>query len=75
MISPSDYKDRSSDSWLVSAAGPILKKEAVCDGYSKAYDFLCKKAGLETIYVTSFEQMHAWNMICIDNAWYHIDEQ
>lgn len=73
VISPSDYKDRSSDSWLVSAAGPILKKEAVCDGYSKAYDFLCKKAGLETIYVTSFEQMHAWNMICIDNAWYHID--
>ena len=73
VISPSDYKDRTSDSWLISAAGPILRKEAICDGYSKAYDFLCKKAGLETIYVTSFEQLHAWNMICIDNTWYHID--
>ncbi len=70
---PSDYKQRSSDSWLISASGPILKKEAVGDGYAKAYDFLCKKAGLQTIYVISFKQMHAWNMICIDNVWYHID--
>lgn len=67
------YMERSEDSWIASADGPILKKEAVCSGYSKAYDFLCKRAGLEIIYVDSSEQMHVWNMICIDNAWYHID--
>ena len=73
VVYPSDYKVRSSDTWLISAEGPILRKEAVCDGYAKAYDFLCKRAGLETIYVMSRKQNHAWNMICVDDAWYHID--
>lgn len=53
--------------------GALVKKEAVCDGYAKAYDFLCKKAGLYTIYVSSWYEMHAWNMIRINNSWYHID--
>ncbi len=57
-----------------SAYTALTKGEARCGGYAQAYDFLCKKAGLETIYVYCWgELMHAWNMIHIDDDWYHID--
>lgn len=51
----------------------LTKNEAVCDGYAKAFDFLCKKAGLESVYVSAKDLSHAWNMIRINGKWYHVD--
>lgn len=56
-----------------TAYAALVRHDAVCDGYAKAFDLLCKRAGLETIYVNTFSMMHAWNMIRLDGAWYHID--
>lgn len=67
-----DYAERLEDG-LNTVHTTLMTNEAVCDGYAKTYDFLCKRAGLETIYVVSNDSSHAWNMICIDNKWYHID--
>lgn len=69
-----DYKSRGEDN-LGTAYTALMTGEAICDGYAKAYDFLCKKAGLETIYVLAdFPNFkHVWNMICVDEKWYHID--
>ena len=63
------------EEYLNSAYTTLIHKKAVCDGYAKAFDFLCKKAGLESIYVTSWEpgRGHAWNMIHMEENWYHVD--
>lgn len=55
--------------------GALINNLAVCDGYAKAYDFLCKKAGLESIYITGERDgwWHAWNMVKIDGKWFHFD--
>ncbi len=67
------YDDITSEAYSTYSA--IIKKKTVCAGYAKGYDFLCKKAGLDVIYVTGFsgEMLHAWNMIRIGGEWYHID--
>lgn len=77
IVYPADYMDRDDD-YLNTAHTALLKREAICDGFAKAYDLLCKKAGLETIYVegdviSSTALGHAWNMICISDKWYYVD--
>ena len=53
----------------------LFEHKAQCIGYSFTYDFLCKRAGLKTIFVTGETILsdHAWNMIYTNNHWYHID--
>lgn len=55
--------------------GPLLYGEALCEGYSKAFQYLCQSAGIECVNVsgTGAGQPHMWNMIKIDGAWFHVD--
>lgn len=43
----------------------------VCAGYAKAFTMLMNGAGVDTITVTSSD--HAWNLININDSWYHMD--
>lgn len=58
-----------------TAYGAIVKGDAVCEGYSKAMSYLCTKMGIENMLVTgtSREQGHMWNLVCLEDKWYHID--
>ena len=67
-----DYEDRGTENFT-SPYDVLTNGEAICDGYSKTYDLLCKKAGLETAYIVSSTEWHAWNMIHIGENWYHVD--
>ncbi len=54
--------------------GCFVNKKAKCGGFSKAFNYLCSKAGIECILVTGdYEGPHMWNMVNIDNEWYHVD--
>ena len=60
------------------AYNAIVEGSAVCDGYAKAYKYLCDLAGLECEYVSSITNNHAWNMVKLDvgglgPAYYYID--
>lgn len=46
---------------------------AVCSGYALAYQDLLLRAGVPCRYVVSEEMEHAWNLVCIDGNWYHVD--
>lgn len=61
--------------YIYSAYGALVDKNAVCEGYSKAFALLCSKAGINSflVRVVSKEQNHMWNTVNIDNAWYNID--
>lgn len=47
----------------------------VCEGYSKAFQYLLKGCGVECLYVTgtSKGQAHAWNMIKCGTSWLWVD--
>jgi len=64
-----------------NAYGALVEKKAVCDGYSRAFRILCKKAGIPCLIVrgtsvspNSGESIgHAWNMVKIGGQYYHMD--
>lgn len=65
-----------SDGWeYFSAYGSIVKGEAVCEGYAKSMQLLLNLSGIEctTIRGDSDGVGHMWNIVKIDNEWYHLD--
>ncbi len=53
--------------------GLFIDKKAVCQGYALGYIYVLEKLGIESIYVPSNALGHAWNMVKIEDAWYHVD--
>lgn len=50
--------------------------KSVCLGYTKMFQYLCKKVGIPCTVVTGVNENgvgHAWNAVCIDNQWYMVD--
>ncbi|SEF47636.1 Transglutaminase-like superfamily protein [Eubacterium ruminantium] len=57
------------------AYGALIDGEAVCSGYSEAMSLLLTCAGIENEIVigNAGGEGHAWNMVKLDNKWYHLD--
>ena len=53
------------------AEGLLLNGMAVCSGYASTFQLLMKLADIPCEYVSN--NGHAWNMVQIDEEWYHID--
>lgn len=53
--------------------GVLVDERAVCQGYAQAYSALLKEVGIDSIVVSSSDMEHAWNMVYIDEYWYHVD--
>ncbi|MDE5859616.1 MAG: hypothetical protein K2H23_04430, partial [Oscillospiraceae bacterium] len=55
--------------------GTLVNKNALCEGYAKAFSYLCDKVGIETLTITGEADKvpHMWNMVKIGGEWYHID--
>lgn len=61
--------------------GPLIERNAVCEGISKAFKLLCDGAGIPCICVIGCagkapekkEPDHMWNMVKLDGLWYHVD--
>ena len=59
------------------AYGVLVNGSAICQGYSAAFNLLCKTAGLRSIVVTgrapANPDNHAWNAVLIDGVIYFVD--
>ena len=55
--------------------GALVLQKAVCEGYAKAYQYLLKKFGVNSIVVNgnTGRGRHSWNLVPIENEWYHVD--
>lgn len=60
--------------------GPLLNKDAVCEGISKAFKLLCDAVGIPCIFTygdaTASDgktEAHAWNIVRKDGKTYHVD--
>ncbi|OWT47515.1 S-layer homology domain-containing protein, partial [Bacillus sp. K2I17] len=53
----------------------LANRSAVCQGYALLTYQLLKEAGIENHFVvgTGDGQPHAWNLVKIENKWYHLD--
>ena len=60
--------------WNVSGA-LLSGKSPVCEGYAKAFQLLCHKAGIPCLQMsgTSKGQGHMWTAVQVDGAWYLCD--
>lgn len=54
-------------------AGALADERPVCDGYSIAFKYLLKQIGIEASLVTSNAMNHAWNLVKLNENYYHID--
>lgn len=59
------------------AYGPLNAHTAVCQGYTAAFNMLCRRAGIRSIVVTGTSptspDQHAWNMILLDGQVLFVD--
>lgn len=55
--------------------GSLIKQEAVCEGYAKAIQLLNNYFGIKTTVIigNADGQNHMWNLVLIDNKYYHLD--
>lgn len=56
-----------------TAYGPLVGRDAVCQGYALAYKYLLNRAGIGSIYLSSRSMNHGWNGVMIGGRWYHVD--
>ena len=58
-----------------NAYGALVDGVAVCEGYAEALQYLLHRAGICSYVVTGTGNggAHAWNMVRIDGAYYHVD--
>lgn len=58
-----------------TAAGALLHGTAVCNGYAEAMELLLLCSGVDTYMAvgSTDEGSHAWNIVNIDDNWYHVD--
>lgn len=57
------------------ADGPVIYGSALCEGYSKAFMYMAQAMGYECVCIAGVSGggPHMWNMVKMDNAWYHVD--
>lgn len=55
--------------------GAACNGKAVCEGYSKLFQYLCYCVGVKSSAVvgTSNGANHMWNVVNLDGNWYHVD--
>ncbi|MCD7846954.1 MAG: hypothetical protein LUG49_02810 [Oscillospiraceae bacterium] len=55
--------------------GALIFGEAICMGYTTTFQLFMDMLGVESIIVSgsSDGEAHAWNMVCVDDNWYHVD--
>ncbi|MBE6703050.1 MAG: hypothetical protein E7585_06540 [Ruminococcaceae bacterium] len=49
------------------------QKTGVCQAYMLAMIAVAEELGLQSVPVTSSRMNHAWNLVELDGAWYHMD--
>lgn len=66
--------DPSPSLLAYTAYGALVQGNALCEGYSRAFQLLLYEFGINSTLVTGYAgQEHMWNFVEIGGAWYHVD--
>lgn len=65
--------DSNSENYS-NAYGALVDGKAVCEGYARAFKYLCDMVGIPCeLVIGTTDIEHMWNLVQIDGEWYHID--
>ncbi len=69
------YSSSTADPLVYTAYGALVNGQAVCEGYSRAMQLLLAQYNIKSTLVTGESKGvgHMWNLVNIENAWYHLD--
>lgn len=69
------YDDTLSRKNSYECIGVLLDKYGVCESYSRAFQYACQRIGVNCMLVVgqSEGEGHMWNMLMLENDWYHMD--
>ncbi len=67
------YDENGKPGKKYNAYNALVEGSAVCQGYSEAYTYLMKQAGIECGMISSIALNHAWNMVKIEDKYYYVD--
>lgn len=57
-----------------NAYGALIEGKAVCEGYARAFKYLCDKVGIPCELVNGYADVeHMWNLVRINGDWYQVD--
>lgn len=93
IISNCTYDDEveSSDAYgdshpsIYNLYGVMVDHKAVCEGYSRAFDYLCAQVGVDAVCICGTADtendedvdaqsgLHMWNAVQLDGDWYWVD--
>lgn len=70
-----DVKNIEDNFRAFTATGALVEGSAVCEGYSRAFQYLLSLAGIESYCVvgTGEGELHMWNAVKIYDGWYYVD--
>lgn len=58
---------------VYDVVGALINGDAVCQGYTLAYEMLLNEYGIENSTTSSDAINHIWNQVCLDGYWYNVD--
>lgn len=79
LIEACEYADEevlsSNEARVYTSYGAIVDGLAVCEGYSRAAQFILSLVGVESYYVygRGNNELHMWNSVFLDDGWYYLD--
>jgi transglutaminase-like putative cysteine protease len=57
-----------------NAYGALVDGKAVCEGYARAFKYLCDKVGIPCELVNGYADVeHMWNLVSVNGDWYQLD--
>ena len=68
-----DYSALNSNAFNI--CGVLVENKAVCEGYSRTFQFLIKNLGIKCVNIIgkSNGENHMWNAVTLGDDWYYVD--
>ncbi len=70
-----NLKEGTSPPEDYTAYGVLVNGMAVCEGYAKAMKLMLDRVNIPSLVVAGYSkgERHAWNIVCLDGEYYHVD--
>ncbi|MCR5599572.1 MAG: hypothetical protein K6G33_02365 [Ruminococcus sp.] len=76
IVKKCNYVTGDDSEYASTSYGCLVRGEANCEGYAKAFRLLASQLDLDSTVVTGKTdkgENHAWNQVKVDDEWYNID--
>ena len=75
LVNKVSYIDWNQGEGANAAYGALVRGQAACSGYARAFKALCDAMGVSCYYIHSTGNDHQWNMVEFNDGYYFVDVQ